>query len=150
MPNYAEAHNNLGNILKEQGKLKEAIACYRRALELNPKFAKVHLNLGDALKESGDFQGAEDCYRAALERDSRFTLAHYKLANFWAANFPRRTSRCSGSCWRKLSRRMRNDCFCTSAWLKSWRRGRVRRGGRATRSRQRRATIRVAQARPGI
>ena len=39
-PGYAEAHNNLGNALKEQGKLDEAVACYRRALELKPDFAE--------------------------------------------------------------------------------------------------------------
>ena len=29
-PSYAEAYNNLANLLKEQGKLDEAVACYRR------------------------------------------------------------------------------------------------------------------------
>ena len=27
-PDYAEAHSNLGNSLKDQGKLEEAVACY--------------------------------------------------------------------------------------------------------------------------
>ena len=35
----AEAHNNLGSVCKDQGKLDEAVACYRRALELKPDFA---------------------------------------------------------------------------------------------------------------
>ncbi len=39
-PDYAEAHNNLGNALKDQGKLNEAVACYRRALEAKPGFAE--------------------------------------------------------------------------------------------------------------
>ena len=38
-PDFAEAHNNLGIALKEQGKLDEAVACYRRAVELKPDFA---------------------------------------------------------------------------------------------------------------
>ena len=35
-PDHVEAHNNLGIVLKDQGKLDEAIACFRRALELKP------------------------------------------------------------------------------------------------------------------
>ena len=31
---------NLGNILRDQGKLDEAIACHRNAIELDPKFAR--------------------------------------------------------------------------------------------------------------
>ena len=39
-PDYAEAHNNLGNALKDQGKLDEAVACCRRALQLKPDYAE--------------------------------------------------------------------------------------------------------------
>jgi protein O-GlcNAc transferase len=46
-PDYAEAHNNLGNALNDQGKLDEAVACYRRALELKPDYAEAHNNLGN-------------------------------------------------------------------------------------------------------
>src|SRR6476661_3470091 len=35
----AAFHSNLGNALKAQGKLHQAIAAYRRALELKPDFA---------------------------------------------------------------------------------------------------------------
>ena len=35
-PDYADAHSNLGNALKEEGRLDEAVASYHRALELNP------------------------------------------------------------------------------------------------------------------
>ena len=47
-PDYAEAHNNLGNAFKDRGKLDEAAACYRRALELKPDYAEAHSNLGAA------------------------------------------------------------------------------------------------------
>ena len=36
-PDYAEAHTNLGNILKEQGDLTGAMASYNRAIEINPQ-----------------------------------------------------------------------------------------------------------------
>ena len=37
--NAAVFHINLGNVLTDQGNLDEAVACYRRALELKPEFA---------------------------------------------------------------------------------------------------------------
>ena len=36
MPEYAEAHSNLGNVFREIGRLKAASECYRRALHLAP------------------------------------------------------------------------------------------------------------------
>ena len=44
-PDYAEAHNNLGNVFKDQGRLDEALACFRRALEARPDFAPAASNL---------------------------------------------------------------------------------------------------------
>jgi protein O-GlcNAc transferase len=87
-PDYAEAHNNLGNAFNDQGKLDEAVACYRRALELKPDFAEAHYNLGSALEEIGDLQGAEDSFRAALRHNSRFAFAHYKLAELLGGKLP--------------------------------------------------------------
>src|SRR5690606_24844206 len=44
-PFDADSHNNLGNVLREVGRLDEAIAGYEKALILNPRLhhAKVHL-----------------------------------------------------------------------------------------------------------
>ena len=36
-PDFAEAHHNLGNALKELGQLDEAFTCHRRAVALNPQ-----------------------------------------------------------------------------------------------------------------
>jgi hypothetical protein len=87
-PDYAAAYNNLGNALKDQGKLDEAVVCYRRALELKLDYAEVHNNLGSALEETGDFRGAEDSFRAALRHNSRFASAHYKLAELLGGKLP--------------------------------------------------------------
>jgi tetratricopeptide (TPR) repeat protein len=40
----------MGNALKEQGKLDEAIEAYNKALAINPDFAEVYCNMGNALK----------------------------------------------------------------------------------------------------
>jgi tetratricopeptide (TPR) repeat protein len=78
-PDYTEVHNNLGNALKDQGKLDEAVACFRRALELKPDFAGVHDNLGIALKDEGKLDEAVACFRRALELKPDFAEAHNNL-----------------------------------------------------------------------
>ncbi len=40
-PDWAEAHCNLGNTLREQGKLDEAVPHFRRAVELKPDHAEA-------------------------------------------------------------------------------------------------------------
>ena len=62
-PDSAEAHNNLGGALKDQGKLDEAVACCRRALELKPDYTDAYINLGIALKDQGKLDEAVACYR---------------------------------------------------------------------------------------
>ena len=49
------------------GRIPEAVACYRRALELKPDYAEAHNNLGNALKDQGKLDEAVACYRRALE-----------------------------------------------------------------------------------
>ena len=39
MPDFAEAHYNLGNVLKDLGRLDEAEASYNQAIALKPYFA---------------------------------------------------------------------------------------------------------------
>ena len=74
--------------MKELGKLDEAIACYRRALELKPDYATAHYNLGSGWEQSGDFQAQEDSYRAALRHNPHFALAHYNLAELLRGRLP--------------------------------------------------------------
>ena len=52
-PDYAVAHNNLGNVLQEQGNADEAVVHHRHALAINPNFVEAHNNLGNAFKEQG-------------------------------------------------------------------------------------------------
>jgi len=44
-PNFAEAHNNLGDVLQLLNRLPEAEASYRTALRLAPDDPLVHYNL---------------------------------------------------------------------------------------------------------
>lgn len=49
----AEAHGNLAAVLRAGGRLEEAVASGRRALQIKPDFAGGHNNLGLALQGLG-------------------------------------------------------------------------------------------------
>jgi len=50
VPDFAEAHNNLGVVLSDAGKFEEARARYQRALAIMPDFAEAHFNLVNAFR----------------------------------------------------------------------------------------------------
>ena len=49
----AEAHNNLGNVLRELGQLDDAVTSLRKAIEIRPDFAEAHGNLAITLLARG-------------------------------------------------------------------------------------------------
>jgi Flp pilus assembly protein TadD len=77
-PNF---HNNLYLVLREQGRLDEALECCRRALELDATAPELHNNLGVGLKAAGELAAAESSFRDAIARRPAYADAHYNLAN---------------------------------------------------------------------
>jgi serine/threonine protein kinase/Flp pilus assembly protein TadD len=69
----------LGYSLQAQGKPDEAIACYRKAIELDLKFARAHYQLADALRHNQGVDAAIPHYRKAIEFSPTFALAHANL-----------------------------------------------------------------------
>jgi tetratricopeptide (TPR) repeat protein len=57
----------------------EAVACYRRALQLDPNSAGAHTNLGAALYQQGKLAEAVACFRRAIDLDPNYADAHYSL-----------------------------------------------------------------------
>ena len=47
-PDLADAHNNMGNALKELGQLRAALDAYLEALRFDPNIAGVYVNLADS------------------------------------------------------------------------------------------------------
>ena len=79
-PNNYKAHNNLGNALKELGKLKEAAISYRQAIKIKPDYTKAHFNLGNILNDFGKFKEAIPGLLLALKIKPNFNDAHNCLA----------------------------------------------------------------------
>jgi tetratricopeptide (TPR) repeat protein len=78
-PDFAEAHSNLGGMLRELGRLEEAELSCRQAVALEPGFALAHSNLGVALKDLGRFEEAEASCRHAIALKPGFAGARYNL-----------------------------------------------------------------------
>ena len=64
----------MGNALKEQGKLEEAIESYNKALSLKPDSAEAYNNMGVTLKEQGKLEEAIEAYNKALAIKPRSML----------------------------------------------------------------------------
>ena len=80
-PDYAEAYNNMGNALKDQGKLEEAIAYYNKALSLKPDYAEAYNNMGNTLKDQGKLERAIASYNKALSLKPDYAEASYNMGN---------------------------------------------------------------------
>ncbi len=80
-PTDAEGFCNQGALCKGLGRLGEAAASYRRALEIEPDCFPAHNNLGNVLLSLGRAGRAEACFRRALEIRPDCARAHYNLGN---------------------------------------------------------------------
>jgi len=77
-PDCVMAHNNLGNILQLQGRINDAIAHFRRALQdkTSPDYAKSLYNIARTLAQQNRFNEAIGYYREALQINPDYAEAH--------------------------------------------------------------------------
>ncbi|WP_126226958.1 tetratricopeptide repeat protein [Burkholderia ambifaria] len=77
----ASYFNNLGNMLRECGRLDDAIAHYRRAVALRPDYPEAHNNLGNALRDARDPTEAMQSCSRAIELRPGYAEAYNNLGN---------------------------------------------------------------------
>jgi tetratricopeptide (TPR) repeat protein len=80
-PNYADAHSNLGNALRAIGSFDEAVAAYKRAIQINSGFAEAYYNLGSILIELNELDDAITNFNKTIEIDPRHKVAYIGLGN---------------------------------------------------------------------
>ena len=80
-PDFHHAHFNLGIALAALGRLPEAEASFRRAIEITPDAYRAHTNLGNVLQALRRLSESEDAYRAALELDPDAPVTHSNLGS---------------------------------------------------------------------
>jgi len=78
-PNFVERHDNLGNYLKDRGKIEEAIASYDRAIKIDPSFVTARANAGNCYNYLGEQEKAIACYEKAIEIGPNFIKPHLML-----------------------------------------------------------------------
>jgi len=80
-PDYADAHNNLGNILKGMELPGEAESSYRTAVSLNPADHNAHSNLCVVLRAQGRYEEAVAAGLQAVELAPGLAFTWLNLAN---------------------------------------------------------------------
>jgi tetratricopeptide (TPR) repeat protein len=78
-PDCAIAHNDLGYVLLQDGKIDEALDNLQKAVLLQPDDASAQKNLGGAFLEKGQVDEAIIYFRSALELDNNDVGAHNNL-----------------------------------------------------------------------
>lgn len=64
-PNLAEAHDVLGGLLENRGRMDAALFQYREAVRIRPGYGKAHLDLGSVLASRHDLAAAAEEFRKA-------------------------------------------------------------------------------------
>ncbi|MBI2466281.1 MAG: tetratricopeptide repeat protein [Candidatus Rokubacteria bacterium] len=80
-PMNARVHFSLGKIYyNEKNLYYEAVAAYKKAIELDPYFLDARMGLVEIYEEKGLYRDAIVEYRKVIEADPKHTGAHYNLA----------------------------------------------------------------------
>jgi len=75
------AHNNLGDVLFQKGRVDEAITHFQQTLQISPNYKDTHYNLATALMQKGRVDEAITQYREALQLKPDHADAHVNLGN---------------------------------------------------------------------
>ncbi len=79
VPSSAEAKQRLGMVLQLEGKLAEAEACYRAALQRDPDYVEALIGLGQVEAQQGQILPALTHVESAIEIDPQRPRGHFSL-----------------------------------------------------------------------
>jgi tetratricopeptide (TPR) repeat protein len=84
-PDCWMAHYNLGILLKNQGRIEEAMEQYHKTIQINPNHYEALNNLGNVLAAKGRLDEAIENYRQAIQINPNYREALNNLGNVLAA-----------------------------------------------------------------
>ncbi len=79
-PTTSKGYDLKGLVLKEQGKIEEAIEAFKRAVELDPKADISWFNLGHLERMRGNYALSEKYLNKAIELNDELTRAYFERA----------------------------------------------------------------------
>lgn len=82
-PYSPEAHFQLAQSLKEQGRLPEAISEYNEAIKSDPKYSEAYSGLGMLKLGQNSLGEAEGAFKQAIQYNSGNSTAHYGLGKVY-------------------------------------------------------------------
>ncbi|XP_014244054.1 transmembrane and TPR repeat-containing protein 4 isoform X2 [Cimex lectularius] len=82
-PEYEQALNNLANVLRDNGDIKESEELLRKAIKIRPNFATAWMNLGIVLAHMRRYDEALDSYKMALSYRKNYPDCYYNLGNLY-------------------------------------------------------------------
>ena len=80
-PCLIHLHSNNGSALRNLGKLKAAMACYEKAIEIDPGYAEALYNKGELLQTQDELEAALEYYEKAIKSRPDFVEAYQKMEN---------------------------------------------------------------------
>ena len=75
-PRSVVVNNILGAVLKELGRLEEAVQAYDKTIQLKPDYAVAYSNRGVALQELGELKQAVESCNKAIHLDPDYAVAY--------------------------------------------------------------------------
>ena len=75
----AEGHYQLGQVLRGQQKLSEAIACYQRAIKQDSQYEVAYYALGNLWGQQGNQGRTVELFQQMVEQLPKAASAHYRL-----------------------------------------------------------------------
>ncbi len=104
-PDHADAYLNLGALLCEARRCREAVALYDEALRRKPGEALLHFNRAVALEDQGRPMEAIAAYNASLQLQPDLADAHYNAARLHEQLGDAKNAVRHFSAYRRLERR---------------------------------------------
>ena len=78
-PEYADLHYRYGVLLRSQGRLGEALAEFKQAVEINGSYVQARIKLGITHQELGQEDEAIEAFTEVLAIEPHYVDVHYRL-----------------------------------------------------------------------
>jgi len=79
-PASASVYSNMGNALREMGRLQTAVAAHQQAIKLGPNNPEAYYNLGLALRDLGQVDQALNCFNRTITMRPEHVDCHWDRA----------------------------------------------------------------------